>query len=61
MDNVKWIFNGIGTEILVSAISMVVGGTIGYRIGIKRNIKQKQRAGDNVNQVQIGDVNNGEQ
>lgn len=40
MENVEWIFSGIGTEVLVGAISLIVGaiggGAVGYRIGSKK-------------------------
>lgn len=45
-----WIFDGIGTEIIGMAISLIVGalggGTLGYKIGIKRTSQQKQTAND---------------
>ena len=48
------IFQGIGTEIvgvlLNTVLSLIVGGTVGYRIGVSS--KQKQKAGNNSNQVQ---------
>lgn len=51
MDN---IFQGIGTEIigvlLNTVLSLIVGGAVGYKIGISS--KQKQKAGNNSNQVQ---------
>lgn len=51
------------TEITIAVLSLVVGfaggGTIGYKIGIKiamnKNSKtQKQKAGNNSSQIQIG-------
>lgn len=51
----EWIFDGIGTAILSSLVSLLVGGGIGYRVGINKNkVKQKQKAGDHANQIQIG-------
>jgi hypothetical protein len=48
------IFQGIGTEIigvlLNTVLSLIVGGAVGYRIGVSS--KQKQKAGNNSNQVQ---------
>lgn len=66
MENLAWIFEGIGTELLIGAIGLLIGaaggGAVGYRIGSKNKIKQKQKAGDNSNQIQIGSVNyNGDQ
>lgn len=56
-----WFFSGIGTEIVSIVISLIIGaiggGTVGYRIGIKRTANQKQRAGNNSKQrqeLQIG-------
>lgn len=56
----EWIFEGIGTEIIIAVISLVVGGlgggAIGYRIGTKSKVKQNQIAGKNSTQNQIGSV-----
>ena len=61
MEHVEWIFSGIGTEVLVGAISLIVGaiggGAVGYRIGSKNKINQSQNAGNNSQQKQIGSVN----
>ena len=56
--DISWIFSGIGTEILCSITSLIVGGVVGYKIGVKSKTKQKQRAGANSTQIQIGSVNN---
>ena len=62
MENVQWIFDGIGTELISLIIGIVLGGAAGYKIGSKNEIKQKQKAGDNTKQIQIGSViNNGDQ
>ncbi len=53
----EWIFDGIGTAIVSGVIGMVVGGGVGYYIGIHATIKQKQKAGDNAQQSQIGQIN----
>lgn len=51
----EWIFDGIGTTILSSLVSLLVGGGIGYRVGINKNkVEQKQKAGDHASQIQIG-------
>ncbi len=54
----EWIFDGIGTELLSIAIGLIIGGfgggAIGYKIGNKAN--QKQKAKNNANQMQIGNV-----
>ena len=63
--DLSWIFDGIGTEIICIVVSLVVGslggGAIGYRIGVKNRNKQIQKAKDHANQNQIGSVtiNNG--
>lgn len=58
---IEWIFDGIGTEIFVSIVSLIVGafggGLVGYRIGIKNKIKQKQKATSNAKQNQVGAIN----
>lgn len=62
MENLEWIFDGIGTELISLIIGTVLGGAAGYKIGSKNKIKQKQKAGDNSKQIQIGSVNyNGDQ
>lgn len=56
----EWVFDGIGTELISLLIGCLTGGVIGYRIGIKNKISQRQKGRDNANQVQIGSVvNNG--
>ncbi len=60
MEIISWIFDGIGTQIVGIIIGLLLGGAgggvIGYRIGSKNKIKQKQKAGNNSNQVQVGNV-----
>ena len=53
-----WVFSGIGTAILSGIAGLIVGGKIGYHIGIHKKIiiKQKQKAGDNSSQIQIGNT-----
>ena len=62
MDNLEWILDGIGTELIGTVIGLVIGafggGAVGYKIGSKNRIKQKQKARDNAKQIQIGSVNN---
>ena len=60
MENIEWIFSGIGTYILSVLAGLLVGGFTGYKIGIrsKVKVKQKQRAGNNSNQTQIGNITN---
>jgi len=59
MDNMKWIFDGIGTATITFVLGLLVGGTAGYKIAIRKTIKQKQKAGDNSSQSQIGEIKNG--
>lgn len=62
MEKMQWVFDGIGTELISLVIGTLGGGAIGYRIGKKNKVKQKQKAGDNSKQIQIGSVNyNGDQ
>ena len=64
MDNIQditWIFSGIGTEIISNMCSMVLGGLIGYKIGTNQTVHQKQTAGTNAKQnqtVKLGNLNN---
>lgn len=55
----EWIFDGIGTAIVSGLIGLIIGGGTGYYIGVNNNITQKQKAGDNAQQVQIGQIKNG--
>ena len=61
MENIQWIFSGIGTEILSLAIGAIVGGLVGYKIGISQSGKQKQRAGSNSKQQQELKIKQGSQ
>lgn len=55
-----WIFDGIGTEIISLLLGLLGGGAIGYRIGVRNKVSQRQKGGNNAKQVQIGNiVNNG--
>lgn len=44
------IFNGIGTEIISLIFGAIIGGTVGYKIGIKN--KQSQKFATNSKQIQ---------
>lgn len=56
----EWIFDGIGTAIVSLIFGLLTGGAVGYKIGINKNtVKQKQKAGDNSSQTQIGRDYNG--
>ena len=59
MENISWVFDGLGTEILSLIVSFISGGAIGYKIGIHNKVKQSQKAGNNSNQTQIGTINYG--
>lgn len=48
----EWFFDGIGTEIISLIIGVILGGGVGYKVGIKRTTSQKQVAGDNSKQRQ---------
>lgn len=57
----EWIFDGIGTAIVTLIVGLLTGGSIGYRIGIKKTnkINQRQKAGNKASQIQVGRDNNG--
>lgn len=57
----EWFFNGLGTAIITLILGLLTGGTIGYRIGIKKTnkVSQKQIAKDNASQIQVGRDYNG--
>lgn len=59
MEDFNWIFDGFGTEILSLIVGLITGGTVGYNIGIRNKIKQKQKAENNSTQTQIGSINYG--
>lgn len=52
----EWLFDRLGTAIITLIIGLITGGTVGYRIGIKKSYKvnQKQTAGDKSSQIQVG-------
>lgn len=58
MNDLKWIFDGIGTAAVTFILGLLVGGTAGYKIAIRKTIKQIQKAGDNSSQSQIGEIKN---
>lgn len=52
---VKWFFDGIGTSIISLFIGAILGGSVGYRIGIhKSKLVQTQKAGSDSEQFQVG-------
>lgn len=57
MEHFSWIFDGIGTTIISGIVGLIIGGTAGYKIGVKKSISQKQKAGKNSSQIQIGTNN----
>ena len=58
MGNIKWIFDGIGTAIVTFVLGLLVGGAAGYKVAIRKTLKQTQKAGDNSIQSQIGEIKN---
>ena len=59
MENIEWIFSGIGTYILSVLAGLLVGGFTGYKFGIRSvKVKLRQKAGNNSNQTQIGNITN---
>jgi hypothetical protein len=33
----EWFFDGLGTAVITLIIGLLTGGTVGYRIGIKKS------------------------
>ena len=58
IDCIEWVFSGIGTAILSGLAGVLLGGIAGYKIGIRNKAKQKQKAGNNSTQTQIGNITN---
>lgn len=56
MDDVKWIFDGIGTAAVTFVLGLFIGGTATYKFTIRKNIKQTQKAEGNSKQNQIGEI-----
>ena len=52
MENIQWIFSGIGTEIFSLLIGVIIGGLVVYKAGIHNSAKQIQKAGNNASQIQ---------
>ena len=48
----EWIFDGIGTALVTILISLLLG--LGVRYYLRKRVRQKQTAGDNARQTQIG-------
>lgn len=57
----EWFFDGIGTAIITGIAGLFVGGCVGYKIGVRTTIKQKQKGRSNSVQIQTGQniTNNG--
>ena len=52
MENIQWIFSGIGTEIITLLVGAAIGGIAGYKIGTKKSYAQSQKAKDGSKQKQ---------
>lgn len=52
--DVNSIFDGIGTEIISIVVALIIGAIGGYKVGIRKKIKQKQSVGDYSEQSQYG-------
>lgn len=58
MSDIKWIFDGIGTELVIFVLGLIFGSGITYKIVVKnKSIKQTQKAGKNSEQTQVGEIN----
>ena len=57
----EWLFDGLGTAIVTLIVGLATGGAVGYRVGIKKTnkVNQKQKAGKNSSQIQVGKDYNG--
>lgn len=53
MPDISFIFDGIGSSLISAIIGALIGSPIAYKMG-QKSVKQKQTAGDNATQVQIG-------
>ena len=51
-DWVRWLFDGIGTELISIVIGVIIGGFGGFAVGRRTRIQQVQNAGDNSKQAQ---------
>ncbi|MBM6930453.1 hypothetical protein H5999_05240 [[Clostridium] spiroforme] len=56
MENIQWIFDGIGTEVISLIVGLIVGGVSGYKIGVRNKANQKQQARDHATQTQKGNI-----
>ncbi len=56
MDNLQWMFSGIGVEIIKVLAGAIIGGGVGYVVGVRRKISQSQIAADNAKQDQKANV-----
>ena len=44
MEDLEWILDGIGTELISLAVGAIAGGFAGYKIGVHKRGKQTQKA-----------------
>ena len=58
-DWIKWVFDGIGTEVISGIIGLLIGGIGGFVIGRHTTSKQTQKAGDSTKQKQSFVIDNG--
>lgn len=52
----EWFFDGIGTEIASLVIGLLIGAIAGYKVGIRKNGTQIQRAKDDAVQEQALEI-----
>ena len=55
---IKWVFDGIGTELLTGIIGLLVGGVGGFAIGRRTKSKQIQKSEDSSKQKQSFEIDN---
>lgn len=58
---IKWVFDGIGTELLTGIIGLLVGGVGGFALGRRTKSRQTQNAEDSAKQKQSFKIDNGDE
>lgn len=55
MNDIQWIFDGIGTTIISFIVGAILGSGITYKITAKKHIKTSniQKSGKNSTQIQV--------
>lgn len=57
----EWFFDGLGTLLVGLIVGGAGGGAVGWKLAVRKT-SQRQRGGDNAQQLQAGrDIRNGKQ